>query len=160
MSCKFAFSHVENGSLSLEQGALGSRLVNKERERGGLKSYIYWRSMAILRTIYCVDSANRVGKNFEHGFFSVFFLDSSPKCTLGTSHRGWGKNELTILVQYVKLPDFCFYCGEIGHHFWDWVQPSAREDDGRVPLKYGEWLRDFSTVGRGRQSGERLETWR
>lgn len=45
------------------------------------------------------------------------------------------------LFQYKKLPDFCFHCGIIGHHFREFLN---REDDSGIGelenMRYGNWL--------------------
>ncbi|PON78322.1 Zinc knuckle CX2CX4HX4C [Parasponia andersonii] len=60
--------------------------------------------------------------------------------------------EITVLLQYEKLPDFCNYCGIMGHYFRECTKNEDRHFMERSRrTRYGEWLR-AATPEQGRRA--------
>ncbi|PON60324.1 Zinc knuckle CX2CX4HX4C [Parasponia andersonii] len=50
--------------------------------------------------------------------------------------------EVSLLLQYKDLPDFCYNCGIIGHHYKECTRKSFDKTDSSnlVKNKYGPWM--------------------
>ncbi|XP_022156185.1 uncharacterized protein LOC111023135 [Momordica charantia] len=60
-----------------------------------------------------------------------------------------------IPIQYERLPDFCYFCGVIGHSSHDCdARYLAAQDDSRATSEYGPWLR-FVGSKAGAQKGRK-----
>ena len=59
------------------------------------------------------------------------------------------KKEIPMLVQYKRLPDFCFCCGRIGHQYRECSHYKSQSKD---QLAYGPWLKATTMAERIRQS--------
>ena len=57
--------------------------------------------------------------------------------------------KIPIAVEYEKLPDFCYYCGCIGHSYQECTK---YKEQPKKELDYGPWLKAMNWVERGKQN--------
>ncbi|KAL2453552.1 Zinc knuckle CX2CX4HX4C [Abeliophyllum distichum] len=59
------------------------------------------------------------------------------------------KLEVTLLIQYERLPDYCYACGLIGHRFAN-CDKTIGDQERKIKCgwKYGDWLRATVSISR------------
>ena len=51
-----------------------------------------------------------------------------------------GESPELLLLQYERLPTFCYRCGFLGHSFRECLLDALYDENGKETLSYGAWL--------------------
>ncbi|KAL5568428.1 hypothetical protein UlMin_025003 [Ulmus minor] len=51
-----------------------------------------------------------------------------------------GSTPDTLLLQFERLPIFCYRCGMLGHQVQECLEEATMDDEGKEVLKYGVWM--------------------
>ena len=69
-----------------------------------------------------------------------------------------GEDPEILLLQYERLPSFCFRCGILGHQLRECLEITILSDDGKEELRYGAWMIAPTGANKQRGSGRQEET--